>query len=280
MSIKTVLVHVDDSAGAKSRVEVAVRLASDVGARLVGIYLVPNAGITPSVATLIPKDVLARRLGETARAQKDAEALFRSAAARGGLTAAEWRAPSGLALDAAIAHGRYCDLAVLGQPAIDDAFFGFENELLTAALLGLGRPILAVPYIGSTPGVGKRVLIATDGGREAARAIGDAWFLVERAREVKILVGAMSGSGGSPTFAQASDRLAGWFRDHGLHPEVERYEAGAGDHGEWLLSRAADFAADLVVMGGYGHPRMREIVLGGMTRTILRTMTVPVLMSH
>jgi nucleotide-binding universal stress UspA family protein len=278
MSVKTMLVHVDDSAGAKSRVDVAVRLANDVGARLIGAYLVPNAEITPSVAAMIPKDVLARRLGETARAQEAGEALFKRAAEQAGLDA-EWRAPAGDAIDAAIAHGRYCDLLVLGQPDADDAFAGFQNDLLTAALLGLGRQILVVPYIGSAGGVGKRILVATDGGREAVRAIGDAWFLLERARDVKVLAGTAAGSD-HPTFTQTSDRLAGWFRDHGVHPDIERYDAEAGDHGEWLLSRAADFAADLVVMGGYGHPRMREIVLGGMTRTILRTMTVPVLMSH
>ena len=279
MSGRTMLVHVDDSAGAKSRIEVAARLAQDAGARLVGVYAVPSAEIAPSVAALIPPDVLARRLEQTARAQTNAEALFREASAPARI-GVEWRAPAGGAIDAVIAHGRYCDLVVVGQPAEDDAFFGFERELLTAALLGLGRPILAVPYIGSPGGIGKRVLVATDGGREAVRAIGDAWSLLERARDVKILVGATDGPGRTPSFAQASERLAGWFGDHGLHPDIERYDSDAGDHGEWLLSRAADFAADLIVMGGYGHPRMREIVLGGMTRTILSTMTVPVLMSH
>jgi nucleotide-binding universal stress UspA family protein len=279
MSVKTILVHVDDGASATSRVEVAARVASDVGARLIGAYLVPTTEITPSVAALIPKDVLAQRLEETGRAQNAAEATFRKAAAEAAL-AVEWRAPAGPPLEAALAHGRYCDLMVLGQPNADDVFSTFGNELLTAALLGLGRPILAVPYIGFKGAIGKRVLVATDCGREAVRAIGDAWFLVERARDVKILVGATDRSDRTSTFGQARERLAGWFGDHGLHADVERYDAEPGDRGEWLLSRAADFAADLIVMGGYGHPRTREIVLGGMTRTMLRTMTVPVLMSH
>ena len=280
MSVKTLLVHVDDSRGAKSRVDAAVRLAGEIGARLVGLYVVPTVDIAPSVAALIPQDVLMRRQDETARARQAAEALFRTAStAKSGL-AVEWRAPAGPPVEAAVAHGRYCDLMVLGQPDADDVFAGFGEELLTAALIGLGHPILIVPYIGATGMPAKRVLIATDGGREAVRAIADAWFLIERAREVKVVVGATDRSDPGSAFSQVRERLAGWLGDHGLHPEIERYEAEAGDRGEWLLSRAADFAADVVVMGGYGHARMREIVLGGMTRTILKTMTVPVLMSH
>ena len=279
MSVKTILVHVDDGAGARSRVAIAARVASDVGARLVGLYLVPTGEIAPSVAALIPKDVLARRLEEAGRAQKSAEATFRELAALASVNV-EWRAPAGLALDAALAHGRYGDLMVLGQPNADGAFPAFESDLLTAALLGLGRPLLVVPYIGAQSTFGKRVLVATDGGREASRAIGDAWFLLERARDVKVLIGATDRSDGGATFGQSRERIAAWFRDHGLDADVERYDAEAGDHGEWLLSRAADFAADLVVMGGYGHARTREILLGGMTRTLLRTMTVPILMSH
>jgi len=280
MSIKTMLVHVDDAAGSKSRVDVAARVARDVDARLIGAYLVPTADITPSVAALIPKDVLARRMDDTARAQKASEALFKDAVSRAALASIEWRAPAGDALQSAVVHGRNCDLMVLGQPDPDDPFMGFSSDLLTAALLGIGRPILVVPYIGAQALLGKRVVVATDGGREAARAVGDAWFLLRRASEVKVLVGTVADSEGAPSFTQTSERLAKWFSDHDLQPEIERYDAEAGDHGEWLLSRVADFAADLIVMGGYGHPRMREIVLGGITRTILRTMTVPVLMSH
>ena len=279
MSVKTILVHVDDGAGAKSRVALAARVASDVGARLIGLYLVATAESAPSVATLIPKDVLARRVEETGRAEKSAEATFRDAGAQAGVSV-EWRAPAGLALDAALAHGRHGDLMVLGQPNPDDVFSAFESELLTATLLGLGRPLLVVPYIGAQSTLGKRVLVATDGGREASRAIGDAWFLLERALDVKVLIGATDRPDGGATFGQSRERVAGWFRDHGLEADVERYDAEAGDHGEWLLSRAADFAADLIVMGGYGHARTREILLGGMTRTLLRTMTVPILMSH
>ena len=280
MSIKTVLVHIDDGIGSKARADAAARLAREMGARLIGAYLVPTAEIAPSVAELIPRDVLARRMSQTGRAQEMAEALFRRAAADAAVSAIEWRAPSGSALDEAVIHGRCCDLMVLGQPNADDPFSLFASEILTAALLGLGRPILLVPYIGTQATLGKRIVVATDGGREASRAIGDAWFLLQRASAVKILAGIADDGDRARGFTQTSARLDQWFRDHGIQPDVERYEAEAGDHGEWLLSRTSDFAADLIVMGGYGHPRLREIVLGGMTSTILHSMTVPVMMSH
>jgi nucleotide-binding universal stress UspA family protein len=280
MPIKTMLVHVDDSTASKARVRIATRVARDIDARLIGTYLVPTAEITPAVAALIPRDVLARRMTETGRAQQAAEALFRRAAADAGVTAIEWRAPTGSAVNAGVVHGRYCDLMVVGQPDADDPFVLFANEILTATLVGLGHPILVVPYIGAQGPLGKRILVATDGGREASRAIGDAMFLLEHASNVRVVVGIAQNVEAAQNFDQTSACLTGWFRDHSINPEVERYDVDVGDHGAWLLSRASDFGADLIVMGGYGHTRLREIVLGGMTRTILQTMTVPVLMAH
>src|SRR5690242_4772280 len=135
MSVKTILVHVDDRTESRVRAEVAARLAHDVGARLIGAYLVPTAEITPSVAALIPGDVLQRRMSETGRAQETAEALFRDAASHAVVAAIEWRAPAGNALEAGVAHGRYCDLMVLGQPDADDSPSAFVSELLTTTLL-------------------------------------------------------------------------------------------------------------------------------------------------
>jgi nucleotide-binding universal stress UspA family protein len=280
MSIKTMLVHVDDGAHSPARVDTAVRLARDVGARLVGAYLVPTGDVYPSVAALMPKELVDQRLREGAAAQKAAELAFRDGAARGGLDRIEWRAPAGDAFQAIVEHGRFVDLVVLGQRDPDDRLGPFASELATTALLGLGRPILLVPYRGAKATLGERILVATDGGREAARAIADAMPLIERASQVHVLIGSPGNADQFPTFAQSSARLGGWLRDHGVEAVLERYDIAPGDKGEWLLSRAADHGSDLIVMGGYGHSRVREIVLGGMTRTILGAMTVPVLMSH
>jgi nucleotide-binding universal stress UspA family protein len=279
MSIRTMLVHVDNGVRCRARVDAAVLLARDLRARLIGAYLVSMAEMLPSVAAMVPEDVLQKHLRATAEAQESAEAVFRDAIAQAAFEPAEWRAPAGDPLQAAITHGRCCDLVVLGQCDPEDPAALFTSDLLTAALFGLGRPMLIVPYTGTEAILGKRILVATDGGREATRAIGDAMPLLERAAAVNVLIGTSS-EPEAPTFAQSSLRIGAWLRDHAIEPVIERYDPEATDKGEWLLSRAADFGADLVVMGGYGHPRVREMVLGGMTRTLLRSMTVPVLMSH
>ena len=280
MAARTYIVHVDDSSRSASRIEAAVRLARDPGARLVGVYLVPDNDVSPSVGAMIPPEVLKKLMRAALDAQAAAETAFRQATAALAPSHVAWRAPAGNPIVAALAHGRASDLFVLGQPDPDDSCSRFADELVTASLLGCGRPILVVPYTGAQATLGKRILIATDGGREAARAIGDAMFLLERATEVALLVEGSEEAVGATSIAATGARLAEWLSDHGVAARVERYEWKAGGGNQWLLSRAADLGSDLIVMGGYGHARMREIVLGGMTRTILREMTVPVLMSH
>jgi len=280
MPAKTLIVHVDDGPRVAPRLEAAVRLAHDTGARLVGVYLVPNHDVGPSVASMLPPETLNGLMRAATDAQAAAEAAFRQATSALPTARVGWRPPAGDPIVAALAHGRACDLVVLGQPDPDDTRARFTGELWTASLLGTGRPILAIPYTGAQATLGKRILVATDGGREAARAIGDAMLLLERAAEVVVLVGGSGDAAGTTSVAQTGARVAEWLHDHGVKARVERYEWEAGGGDQWLLSRASDLGSDLIVMGGYGHSRMREVVLGGMTRTILREMTVPVLMSH
>ena len=280
MSIKTMLVHLDDGIDARSHVDTAAAIAHDIGARLIGAYLVPTPEITPTVAALLPKDLVSRRLREMGEAQNAAKLAFHDAALRARVERIDWRAPAGDPRRALIAHGRYTDLVVLAQHDPDDPLADFGAELVTEALFGLGRPLLIVPFIGSPATPGERVLVASDGGREAARAMADAMPLIEQASEVRVLIGSGNASGDASSFTSQSSHLRSWLSDHGVEPVIERADSDSNDKGEWLLSRAADYGSDLVVMGAYGHARVREMVLGGMTRTILRAMTVPVLMSH
>jgi nucleotide-binding universal stress UspA family protein len=145
--------------------------------------------------------------------------------------------------------------------------------------LNSGRPTLVVPYIGAAATIGERVMVAWNASREAARAIGDAMPLLERAKVVTVVsVNARPdalGHGEDPG-ADIGAHLA----RHGLKVEVERLEARDIDVPNAILSRLADAGSDLLVMGCYGHSRLREMVLGGVTRTILGEMTVPVLMAH
>jgi nucleotide-binding universal stress UspA family protein len=139
--------------------------------------------------------------------------------------------------------------------------------------------MLVVPYIGARPTLGDNVLVAWDGGREASRAIADAFPLLERARRVTVIAVSRDEAAAADA-SPAEARLGAWLREHGVKVEIARHAVGDVSAGEWLLSRAADLGSDLIVMGGYGHTRVRELILGGVTRTMLQSMTVPVLMSH
>jgi len=279
MSLKTLLVHVNDKPQCKQQLHVAIRLALDFGARLVAIYLVPGIELTPSLAALLPDDVVARRLEETGAAQAEAEKLFRQAAQVAGLTAIEWRAPSGDPIGAASAHARCADLTVIGQPEADQSDFRFLDELAQTVALSAGRPTLITPYAGPVPSPGQRVLVAWDGGREASRAVGDALPILARAKHVRIT--AIHRDDGERIADQAAtSRLADYLHSHGIDAKVDHSSVEAISIGEWLLSRSADLGIDLIVMGAYAHTRFRELILGGVTRTMLRSMTVPVLMSH
>lgn len=261
------------------RVEAASRIAREFGAKLVGVYLVPTPEMTPSVSALLPDSVVNQRLAESGEAQQRAEARFRSAATGAGLSALEWRAPAGDAAQALVAHARGADLTVIGQPDPGDPDAPFAGDLAIAAILGSGRPTLVVPYIGAPATLGRTVLVALDRSRESARAIADALPLLERAQRVAI-VSITTATEETLDDTQARTQAAAHLAGHGIAAEVHHLELPDIGIGELLLSQAADLGADLVVMGAYGHARFQEFVLGGVTRTMIEAMTVPVLMAH
>jgi nucleotide-binding universal stress UspA family protein len=281
MTYQTILVHIDRSAGSRSRLGIAISVARDFAARLVGVCFDDVPEITPSLAALLPTDTVERYMRNAVEAQRAGEDAFRQAAAAAGVTDVEWRAPAGSPIDAAVAHAHCADLIVIGQPQPAQAGWSFAAQLVAAVLLEGGRPVLAVPYIGAPEIIGTNVLVAWDGGREAARALADALPILVRARKVTVACLDPSASArGADTLAR--DRLLAYLHRHGVPARLESDDLGQGDIavGDWLLSRVADLGSDLIVMGGYGHSRWREQVLGGATGALLSTMTVPVLMAH
>ncbi len=281
MTYQTILLHIDRSAGSRSRLGIAISLARDFAARLVGVYFDDVPEITPSLAALLPTDTVERYMRNAVEAQRLEEDAFRQAAAAAGVTDVEWRAPAGPVIDAAVAHARCADLIVLGQPGSAQTGWSFAAQLVAAVLLEGGRPVLVAPYVGAPEIVGTNVLVAWDGGREASRALADALPVLVRARQVTIACLDPSASARGAD-ALARERLLAYMHRHGVSARLESDNLGDGDIAvdEWLLSRAADQGSDLIVMGGYGRSRWREEVLGGATRTLLSTMTVPVLMAH
>jgi len=279
MTYRSIFVHVDDSAPCAGRLEVATRVARAYPARLLGAYLVPSANVMPFASVMLPEEVVQRRLQENSDLQHDAEARFRAAATQAGVTSVDWHAPAGNPLEAAILHARYADLAVVGQPSRDEPNLAFATELANAVIMGSGRPVLFVPYTGQFKTVGERIMIAWKDSRESARAVADALPFLKQAKQVLAL--AVQPREEETLHDHLADRAVKAFLDrHEIAASVQRTVAPDISAGEDLLSRAADFGADLIVMGGYSRPRLARWVWGGVSNTMLESMTVPVLMSH
>ncbi len=290
---KDLLVIADDSKSYGTRLDVAVQLASRVGAHLTGLYvnqpvMIPayvEADLAGGMSGGTPPVTPSRTLGDVfkvkSQAQQEAasraQKLFRSRAEVAGITT-EWREREGDLLGIAVLNARYADMTIVGQ-ADPEAGGGSLRVLPEHLLLGVGRPILVVPYAGTFQTVGERVLVAWNSSRAATRAVNDALPLLQKATKVTVLTinpqGGVSGEGEVP----GAD-LALHLSRHGVKAEASWLKTDDVKVAAMLLSCASDLQADLIVMGGYGHSRMREIVLGGSTREILQAMTVPTLMSH
>jgi len=166
------------------------------------------------------------------------------------------------------------DISVLAQAKPDDDFA--ESRAIESALFESGRPVLLVPYI-QTAGIKlDRVMACWDGSRSAARAINDALPLLQKAGKIEVVMVAHKDRRNDLRGLSITEHLA----RHGSNVELKSIVAPDSDAANVILSHAADSSADLIVMGGYGHTRLRELVLGGVTREMLKAMTAPVLMSH
>jgi nucleotide-binding universal stress UspA family protein len=279
MECRSLLVHLDASERSERRAAIAARLARDLGAELAGAYLVPEGQLSPFASAMMPANVVAARLAQSADAQSGAQDRFRSACAAASLMAIEWRAPAGDPLEAAVLHARYADLTVLGQPAPDDPMAPFMSELANAVVMRSGRPVLFVPFAAEDLSPGRTMLVAWKDARESARALADALPLMKRAQRV-FVVTVSPEANGEVRDALVEKQLLGWFERHEVEATFRREVAPDLDAGNVLLSQAADLGADLIVMGAYSRPRLTELVLGGVTRLVLSSMTVPVLMAH
>jgi nucleotide-binding universal stress UspA family protein len=204
---------------------------------------------------------------------------FVEAAKRAGL-AFGWRFLEAAEPLGAAALARPYDLVLAGQADPDDPEASFSGKFPESLVMDAGRPVLLLPRSAHDPSFAiRRVLVAWNGSREAARAVGDAMPLLRRAEAVRV-VSAESASGERDGARLPEVDVAAWLARHGVRSELASVLRDERDVGAWLLSTANDFDADLIVAGAYGHSRIREFVLGGVTRTLLRSMAVPVLMSH
>jgi nucleotide-binding universal stress UspA family protein len=279
MTYRSIFVQVDDTEPCAHRLDYAARLARKYPAELLGAYIVPPSELTPYATAVMSQDSIDRYLRQLADAKGAAETAFRAATVRAGVTAVEWRVPAGNPIGQAVLHARHSDLAIVGQPPRDDPKAPFPAELANAVVMRCGRPVLFVPSVGEYTTIGERVLIAWKDSRESARAVADALPLLKDAKKVfAVAITPEVDETARERFTDA--QLAAFLRRHDVDATVRRIFAAEIEAGELLLSQAADFSADLIVMGAYSRPRLTELVWGGVTRVMLSSMTAPVLMSH
>ncbi len=279
MSYKSVLVHLDDDRHCDSRVDIASRLALDFGAHLAGLYVMAQPDLPYYARSRMGADLFHDRVAGLQREQSDAMSTrFGERSARAGMPGAEMRVSHKNPVEVLTLHARYADLVVMGQADPEEEQAMMSADFVDQVLLAAGRPVLVIPYAGSFPVIGRNVMVAWNATREAARAVTDALPLLQRADHVTVF--AVNPSKTGDHGKQPGADIALFLARHGVKVEAAASESGGMEVGPWLLSRAADLGVDMMVMGGYGHSRLRELALGGVTRTMLQHMTVPVLMSH
>jgi len=271
------VVFVDGRSETTGVVEFASVLAQEHGAHLIAVLLQPEPVLTPPETFAMGKgirEVLDAHQAQLEEIEAHHRALFDNIVRRHGIPS-EWRSLSYFSSDVG-AHAHYADLAVVARP--DPAgLTAARPGLIESLVLTSGRPIIIFPQHGTISRV-RHILVGWNARREAIRAVADAVPLLARAEAIEVLVidhQRHAGHGQEPG-ADIARHLA----HHGAQVEVRSLSSRGEDVGHLLLSQAAAFGADLVVMGAYGHSHLSEWVFGGVTRTVLREAGVPVLMSR
>ncbi|MGK5016406.1 MULTISPECIES: universal stress protein [unclassified Janthinobacterium] len=288
MTYKTVLLHIDDSAGRAARIETAASIAQACGGHLTGVALTgvsrllyqnqPDLDADPNLSLHL--NFLRER---ATRALDGFEQQVRAA----GVASFEQRVLDDEAAGGISQLARYADLVVISQYNAKDKSPSVMRDFPAYVLLHSGRPVLIVPYapplpLLAPPAAARNVLISWNASKEASRAVSAALPLLQRAGQVHVAIFDAQVHA-TEHGEQPGAELTHYLARHGVEARLHLLDGGGvrrGDIGEALLSQAADLSADLLVMGAYGHSRLRETILGGVTRTILQSMTIPVLMAH
>ncbi|HEX8609974.1 MAG TPA: universal stress protein [Telluria sp.] len=276
MPYKTILVHVDHARHAEARLRAAAGVAAVCNAHLVGAAM---SGLSRYVyqdgASDLLQTVLSTHMDELMRRANVSLDAFERIAAGATVRSFERRLVDDEPGAALALQARYADLVVLSQSDPDDPVARMTPGLPEYVMLASARPVLVLPHAGHFPVIGSEVLVAWDASTAATRALANALPLLKRAHRVTVAVFNPDDAHGQ----QPGADIALYLARHGINADVSAQQTSI-DIGEALLSLAADVDANLIVMGCYGHARLRELLLGGVTATILTSMTAPVLMSH
>jgi nucleotide-binding universal stress UspA family protein len=280
MSYKTILISLNEIGRLGELVAAAVDLARETGAHVSGLYIVPAVQVYPSVGFEAAPQVFEGNRSFFKDHTQRVKQTFEDAMRREGLPhdfhLLDARTP--VIADEVTATGRSADLVVVSATNPDE-ITGVERDFVEQVVMGVGRPVIVLPFKGDARISLKDIVVGWDGGREAARAAFDALPLLRKAEKVRVvridpqkdpaLRGSVAGADLAETLAR-----------HGIQAEAQGYPTDGLDEGQALMRCAEDNGAGLIVMGAYGHSRLAEFIFGGATRFVLNRMTRPVLMSH
>lgn len=279
MSYKAILVYVDQSKRSAERIKIAARIASAKGAHLIGTAMTGISRFVYGGEVINPQDPgLVTHLNLLRERANRALDQFEALAKEMGVLSFERRLVNDEAGAGMCLQARYCDLVVIGQTDVDDPLANVMPDFPEYVLMNCGRPLLIVPSTGHFSNIGTNVLIAWSASMEATRAVTAALPILKLAKIVKVVVLNPAAEPDAHGAEPGAD-IALYLARHNVNVDVMQ-KTTETDAGNALLSVAQDLSSDLIVMGAYGHSRFREILLGGATRTILESMTVPVLMTH
>jgi nucleotide-binding universal stress UspA family protein len=285
MGLRDLVVLLDGSIRDETKLAAAVDLARRNDAHLTGLcpleLLLPAdmsfaLGGYPDLWAL-PE--FAKQIESQAKAKAAVvEASFRELIRREAITG-EWVLETGPLIQAVTRRALAADLVVVGQADPENPLPPIARSLVEDVLMTAGRPLLIIPYAGQFATIGTNTLVGWTPTRESARALHDALLIL--ATGAKVLVLTVESTRGAEAEPLPTADIAEHLSRHALDVSAARTVVSDGlSPADALLDYASDIQADLLVVGGYGHSRTREMIMGGVTRDLLHHMTVPVLMSH
>lgn len=273
MAIRNILLHAFEGEAGNTVRDVAFGLAQKHDSHVSALSIVDNTPIPAYVVPYVPVNLSDTYIEEARKTAENVETQTRAEAEKQGVRL-DWNYEEGDLCGHMNVHARYADICVVGQGTGSDVPVGPANLLPDELILGSGRPVLIVPYGYKTDGLGKKILVAWNGSAQATRAVHDAMPLLQNADNVRIL------SVGGPENHLPGAEIGAHLAQHNVNAEAHHAVEDGLSTAETIAENVSDWGADMVVCGAWGHSRLRETVLGGVTRHLLRNMTVPVVMSH
>jgi len=276
----TILLHLNDEARIAKLIEAAFCLAGDSAAHIVGLYVMPSTAPPPGMSAFAGRNWIEEMLSSFRAQENRVKIAFEERVKGHANITYDWRfdepgyyeSVAGSVVD----HARATDIAIVSQgvhnPWIDD--------IPERVAIESGRPVLVIPDEGDFRPFGREIAVAWKASREATRAVFDALPLLTKARHVRLVTIRDASEATASVRKAPSTDLADCLLRYGIEAQTEAIPLVDMSVGESLLDYAGRKSQDMIVMGLYGHSRFREFILGGVSRHILRHMTVPILFSH